>query len=328
MSKKMNFIFILITLLLVGCTKAPLTKQNFVLGTIVSITLYDHQSEDLLDVAFNQLEEIESNLSIHSRNTLIRYINQNAGNKSVKVDEETYDLIEKGVYYSDLTDGAFDITIGALSQLWDIGFPTAHVPNEEEIEMALPYIDYHLITLDEENQAIYLEKEGVLLDLGGIAKGYAADKVRHLLQENGVESAIINIGGNVVVLGNTPKIIGIQDPFNPRGEILGKIELANKSIVTSGIYERYLTDENGNTYHHILDPKTGYPFDNDLVSITIISDASLDGDALSTATFALGLKDGMAFIENIPNVEGIFVTKDGKVHTTSGCPEIINPNQF
>lgn len=320
--KVITFFILMLSISLIGCSKKPLSKQNFVLGTIVSITLYDHQSEAILNEAFHQLTELENLLSIHKEHTLIDTINQNAGHSPVPVDLHTYALIEKGIQYSELTDGAFDLTIGPLTNLWNIGSSNAYVPSLTEIQSILPYVNYKLVTLNANNLTIYLQKEGMKLDLGGIAKGYAADVVTQFLKASGVQSAIINIGGNVVILGDTPKTVGIQDPFNPRGQTLGTVQLANRSIVTSGIYERYLTDETGQTYHHILNPKTGYPFDNELASVTILSDFSIDGDALSTSAFALGLDKGLLFIEHLPNIEALFITKDHQIYPTSGFPTL------
>lgn len=323
-----SFLFILLcTILFTGYLASKsnnerLSKQNYVLGTIVTISLYDHPSEALLEQAFDKLGELESILSINQTNTLLDTINQQAGIAPVQVDESTFHLIQKGLYYSHLTSGAFDLTIGPIVKLWNIGFPSARVPSQEEIITKLPLVDYHLVTLDEKNQTVYLEKKEMQLDLGGIGKGYAADEVATLLREAGVEHAIIDIGGNVYALGNKPgdKLwnISIQDPFSPRGTKIGTISLSNKSIVTSGIYERYITAEDGTTYHHLLDPKTGYPFTNELASVTIISDSSTDGDALSTSTFALGVEDGLKFIENLEGIDAIFVTTNKEIYLTSG----------
>lgn len=330
------FIAILSSILLIsGCapqqtssSATPLSRQNFVLGTIVTITLYDHQSEALLDDVFSQLSELENILSINKSDTLIDRINENSGISPVPVDDETYNLIEKSLYYSQLTSGAFDITVGPLVKLWNIGFSNFRVPSPSEIDHTLPLIDYHLVTLDDSTHSVYLEKLGMQLDLGGIGKGYAADQAAEILRQGGVEHAIINLGGNVYALGDKPDgnqwNIGIQDPFKPTGDYLGTIRASNKSLVTSGIYERYNKGDDGKTYHHLLDPSTGYPFDNEIAGVSIISDSSTDGDALSTSTFALGITDGLKFIESLEGIEAIFVTTDKKIYTTSGVKEKFN----
>lgn len=329
----LTYLFILVSLctyFFTGCNRQKtssnyLSKQNYVLGTIVTISLYEHQSEDLLEAAFDKLSELEKILSINQTNTLINTLNHNAGITPITVDTDTFNLVQKSLYYSELTSGAFDISIGPIVKLWNIGFPSARVPSQKEINSNLPLVDYHLVHLDETAQTIYLEKPGMQLDLGGIGKGYAADVIATLLRDAGVEHAIIDIGGNIYALGDKPGNqlwhISIQDPFNPRGNIMGTLSVANQSIVTSGIYERYLTADDGTIYHHILNPKTGYPFTNELTSVTIISDSSADGDALSTASFALGIKEGLPFIENLKGVDAIFITADKEVYTTSGIKD-------
>lgn len=313
-------------LLLSGCDlpthSAPLSRTQFVLGTVVSLTLYDGQSEALLDEAFARLTELEKSFSINEGGTLLDAVNQSAGKKPVAVDADTFSVVQKGLAYSLLTQGAFDLTIGPLTQLWHIGFEDAKVPTPDEINARLPLVDYHLVQLNEEAQTIYLEKEGMALDLGGIGKGYAADKVAQLFREHGVSCALINLGGNVCTLGNRPDgkpwTIGIQDPFKPRGQIMGTITVTDCSLVTSGIYERYVADANGHLYHHILNPLTGYPYENEIASVTIICSHGIDGDALSTSSFALGIEEGLRFIEALPDTEALFISKDGQLFMTSG----------
>ncbi len=306
-------------------TSEPLSRTDFLLGTVVKISLYDHPSEELLDLSMNKLRELEDTLSINKTGTLIDAINAQAGVSPVVVDEATYEVIEKGLAYSKLTGGAFDLTIGPVVKLWNIGFPNARVPSDDEIKEVLPQVGFDKVVLNPQDSSIYLTEKGMCLDLGGIGKGYAADTVATLLKEHGVKHALIDLGGNLYALGDKPGnqlwSIGIQDPFNPRGKIIGRIKTANKSIVTSGIYERYVEDANGHKYHHILDPKTGYPYENEIAGVTIISPSSTDGDALSTAIFAMGLEEGLAFVENLEGVDAIFITQDAKVYTTKGIQD-------
>lgn len=304
---------------------SPLTRTEFLLGTVTTISLYDHQSEETLDLAMEKLKELEDTLSINKTGTLIDEINDAAGMHPVVVDEDTYKVIEKGLAYSELTHGAFDITIGPIVKLWNIGFPEARVPSATEIEQSLPLVGFDKVILNPTELSIYLTEPGMRLDLGGIGKGYAADEVATLLRDRGVEHAIIDLGGNVYTLGdkpgNQPWTIGVQDPFNPRGKIIGRLKTANKSIVTSGIYERFVEDEAGNKYHHILNPKTGYPYENQIAGVTIISDLSTDGDALSTAVFAMGIEEGLEFVENLEGIDAIFITLDSKVYLTNGLKD-------
>lgn len=306
-------------------TTEPLSRTEFLLGTVVTISLYDHQSEEILDLAMDKLKALEDTLSINKTGTLIDKINEASGVAPVVVDENTYKVIEKGLTYSQLTNGAFDITVGPIVKLWNIGFPEARVPSPQEIAQTLPLVDFTKVILDPENTSVYLTEKGMQLDLGGIGKGYAADEVATLLKEEGVNHAIIDLGGNLYTLGDKPGnklwTIGVQDPFNPRGNIIGRLKTANKSIVTSGIYERFIEDNAGNKYHHILNPKTGYPYENQIAGVTIISDSSTDGDALSTAVFAMGIEEGLAFVENLDGVDAIFISLDSKVYTTTGIKD-------
>lgn len=305
----------------------PLNRSEVLMGTVVSVTLYDNKEDEILDTIFNKVKELESILSINTTGTLIDEINNSAGIKPVKVDDATYKIIEEGIQYSNLSNGLFDITIGPLVKLWNIGLPQAIVPSKNEIDSKLPLINYNNIVLNNSEKTVYLKNPGMMIDLGGIAKGYTADLISKILWDNNVNSAVIDLGGNIYTHGK--KItgedwrVGIQNPFSDRGDIIGSISTSNKSIVTSGIYERFI-EKDGVKYHHILSPKTGYPYDNDLAGITIISDKSIDGDALSTSVFAMGLSDGLNFIESLENIEAIFVTKDKKVYISSGLKNNFN----
>lgn len=306
-------------------TSKSITNSEILMGTVVTVTLYDSNDESVLTKVFDKVKELESILSINENGTLVDKINENAGISSVKVDDDTFNIIKKGIEYSNLTNGLFDISIGPLVKLWNIGLPEAKVPTLEEINQKLPLINYKDIEIDETQKTVFLKRKGMMIDLGGIAKGYTADVISNILSEEGVKSAIINLGGNVYTHGT--KIngdnwnIGIQNPFSDRGDIVGTLSINNKSIVTSGIYERYI-EKDGIKYHHILNPKTGYPYDNEIAGITIISDKSVDGDALSTSVFAMGLNDGIKFVNTQDGIDAIFVTKDYKVYITNGIKDI------
>ena len=326
--KKNLLILPLISVLsLVGCSEKnntdPLSRTELFMGTVVKISLYDNQNEAILTEAFDRIEEIESLVSINEADSQseLDKVNASAGIEAVKVSETTFNIVEKGIEFSKLSNGSFDITVGPLVKLWSIGLEGAKVPTLDEINSVLPLIDYTDVELNKDDSTIFLKNSGMIIDLGSIAKGYAADEVSKILTENNVTSAIIDLGGNIYAHGIKPSgddwKIGIQNPFNDRGSILGVLEVKDKTVVTSGIYERYLEDD-GTKYHHLLDPKTGYPFDNEIVGISIIADKSVDADALSTTTFSKGLVDGFNFIESLDNVDAIFIDKDYNVYLTDG----------
>ena len=302
----------------------PLKESRIHMGTIVSVTLYDHKDTKIIDEVFKRVEDLESKLSINAEGTEIDKVNEAAGKEAVKVSEDAFLNIKKSLEYSRASEGSFDISIGPLVKLWSIGLPEAKVPTEEEIQEAIKLIDYTKVHLNEEERTVFLEEEGMMLDLGSVAKGYTADVIAEILRSHGVKNALIDLGGNVLALGENPEgrpwNIGVQNPEDTRGEIIGHLSVENKSIVTSGIYERYI-EHDGKKYHHLLNPFTGYPYDNELMSVTIISEKSVDGDGRSTSVFSKGLQGGLAFVEGMEEVEAIFITKDRKVYTTSGLKD-------
>ena len=332
LNKKMNILaaFLLAaSILFSGCapktqnnTSKPLSKSNFLLGTLVEISLYDKQDEKIIDEVFNRISEIEAKMTINNANTSeIIALNNASGKNEVKLSPDTFFVIEKGKEYSQKSGGKFDITIGPVVKLWNIGTDYAAVPEEDELAKAVALVDYTKLTLNSEKLTARLEVPGMKVDLGAIAKGYSADEAARILREHGVKHALINLGGNIMAIGGNPNgnpwKIGIQDPFNPRGDFLGIVPVEDKTVVTSGTYERYF-EENGKKYHHILDPATGYPTENNLHSVSIITEKSVDADGLSTTSLLLGLEEGMKMIESIEGTEAIFVTSDKKVYVTSG----------
>lgn len=302
-------------------SKPYIEETQLFMGTVCSVRIYDKQDPKYIKEAFKEIKDIENKMSINILDSELSEVNKNAGKAPVKVSDKTFYVVEKGIDYSKLSKGNFDITIGPLVQLWDIGGDNPRVPMEDEINSAISKIDYNNIEMNKITNEIFLKKEGMVIDLGAIAKGYTADSIKDILLSNGVEKAIINMGGNVVVVGKNDKEepwkIGIQDPTSPRGAYIGIIDAEDKSIVTSGIYERFL-EANGVKYHHILNPFTGYPWESEIAGVTIVSEYSVDGDALSTTTFSLGVEKGLEFIERLDNVEAIFVTTDKNVYITSG----------
>ena len=226
--------------------------------------------------------------------------------------------------YSELCSGTFDITVAPLVKLWGIFSKNERIPLKNEIENVLYLTNYKDILLNNEKNSAKLSNVGQKIDLGAIAKGYAADRVIDIYKKNDVKSGFINIGGNVLTLGNKPDespwLIGIQNPFKVRGEYIGIVNISNETVVTSGDYVRYF-EEAKIRYHHILDPRTGYPSNSGLISATIIGKSSIEADALSTAIFILGLKKGIELVNNVEGVEAIFITSEKKVYVTKGAKE-------
>ncbi len=302
------------------------SKSDFYLDTLVDIKIYEpnEKSEAIIDKAMGRIQELEKLLSVHIKNSDLSNIKENAGLKPVKVSDETLFVLKKSMKYAKLSNGIFDITTGPLIDLWAIDPPYGHVPTEEELKVTLPKIDYRKIIIDEQNKTVMLKDKGMIVNLGAIAKGYIADEVKTVLLDHGVKHAIINLGGNVLLVNdksnNVDFKIGIQDPSSDRGAYLGVVNGKDISIVSSGNYERYFKVD-GKKYHHILDPFTGFPAENEIQQVTIISKKSIDGDGLSTTTFLLGLEGAINLIESLKDVEAIFITKDNKIYLTSGVGE-------
>lgn len=291
------------------------------MGTVIQLKVYGVNAEEASEKALKRISEIENKMSVNIETSEISKLNDKAGISGEKLSLDTYSVIAKSVEYSKLTEGALDATIEPIVKLWGIGTDKERVPTKKEIDEKLKLVNYNDIILDDKNSTVQLKKTEEAIDLGAIAKGYTADEIKKVLLDNKISSAIINLGGNVFALGKkldgTSWNIGIQNPLSTRGEYLGTVSVNDKSIVTSGNYERFFIVD-GKRYHHIFDPKTGYPAEKGLISTTIISDKSIDGDALSTSTYILGLQKGLKLVESIKGVEGIFITNDKKVYVTPG----------
>jgi FAD:protein FMN transferase len=313
-------------LLLSGCTRnvEPTSRQQIVLGTVGRITVHDKVNPEILDQAFKAIAEIENKMTITAEDSEVIRVNNAAGRDFVPVSDETFYVVKEGVRFSDLSDGRFDITIGPLVQLWGIGSDNPRLPSEKEINERLPLINYRNIQLDEDNKQIKLTVPGMVMDLGGIAKGHAADEVRKFLLDNGIKHALINLGGDIWAMNTRPDgspwRIGIQNPDTTRGAYMGILDVTNQTVVTSGIYERFF-HKDGRDYHHIFSTEDGYPVENSLASLSIITDSAIAADALSTAVFAMGLEEGMRFVNNLEGVEAIFITRDSGVYLTSGIKD-------
>ena len=305
----------------------PHSETHFALGTVCTITLYEKNSNLIFDGAFKIIDDIENRMSSVITGSEIDTINSNAGTRAVQVSDDTFFVIKEGIKYAELKDSKFDITIGPLVNLWGIGTEHQNLPDSAAIESVVPLIGSEYIRLNDNDKSVFLGKKGMRLDLGGIAKGYASDRVKEFLLGKGFTKGIINLGGNVLTFGlkspGTAWKIGIQDPVNSNGNYIGILEIGESAVVTSGIYERYF-EKDGKKYHHILDPDSGYPIENELLSITIVTDKGITADAYSTVTFSEGLEKGIKMLESTPGIEGIFITKEHVVYTTSGLKDLFS----
>ncbi|MBT3275547.1 MAG: FAD:protein FMN transferase [Spirochaetales bacterium] len=307
-----------------GKEEQRFSDAHFALGTVCTITLYGRSNEAAFKGAFDLVDEIESKMSVSITGSEVGLINKAAGSAPVIVSGETFFVIEESLKYSALSDGAFDITVQPLVDLWGIGTEFAQIPSTVEIESAVNLIGYRDVEMNRRDSSVFLNRTGMAVDLGGIAKGYATDRVKDYFLDLSFKTGILNFGGNIVTFGRKsggdPWVIGIQDPFDSRGKPIGTVEFSGGAVVTSGIYERYF-ERNGIRYHHILDPVTGFPVENEIVSISIIADRGIVADVFSTIAFALGVTKGIGLLETIPSLDGIFITKEREVYITSGIKE-------
>lgn len=316
----------------------PISISSIKLNTAVQITIYDSQDKALLDDCLALCDKYELIFSRTNDKSELYKLNHRKdvsdGDFSTDgpttpcpvsgtadtwhISEDLAALLSEGLDITRESDGAFDIAIAPLTSLWDFTAEDPEVPDDAAIQKALPLCSSDGVTID--GQDITLPSDDIQFDVGAIAKGYIADRLKDFLIKKGVKSAIINLGGNVLCIGSkpdgTPFKIGIQKPFADRNETEAVMDITGKSVVSSGIYERCFKQD-GKLYHHILNPQTGYPYDNGLISVTIISDQSVDGDALSTTCFALGLEDGLKFAEK-KGVQAVFITEDYELHYTDG----------
>ena len=339
---------ILLAMVLAGCgtggsSPEPVMGDGYYLDTICSISIYRmadadgnvkasadmaEEAQAAIDEAFDLCKDLESKLSRTRKDSDISRINDAKG-EWVDVSEDTRELIQKGIEYSRMSDGGFDITVGGITEQWDFHAAEgeAKIPDAEALAEAVKHINYRNIEI--EDSRVRLADPETKLDLGGIAKGYIGDKMTELLESKGVVSAVINLGGNVICIGGKTDVddfvIGVETPFSDRSEIIGKINVRDKTLVTSGVYERQI-EVDGKRYHHILDTETGWPVETDLDAVTLIADkgCSADIDALSTICLILGSDEGMKLIENKAGIEGVFVLSSGDILTTkkAGLEEV------
>jgi len=304
----------------------PITVTDYKLNTYVTITIYDSKDTSLLDDCLALCDKYELLFSRTNPESELYQLNNGllpvSEDGYYTVSEELFEIIQIGQKYSELSDDAFAIALEPLTSLWNFTDGTNIVPPQDKIDTVLPLLNSDDVLLRAPNEIAFV-KEGVGIDLGGIAKGYIADKIKEYLLSNNVHSALIYLGGNVLCIGEKetgPFKIGIEKPFDADGAAAAVVQICDLSVVTSGTDERYFKKD-GKLYHHILDKSTGYPIDNNLTSVTIIAASSTDADALSTTCFSLGLEKGLLLLESLENTDGFFITENGEYHYTKGFKE-------
>lgn len=324
MRMRRSLLFFVIVLIICGCkgrSPSVYKRSQMLMGTIVEITAIS-ADEDKANLAitagFKEIKRLEEMMSTYIEESEVSKANKGSGIEWVKIDPELVDVIKTSLKVSELTGGGFNISIGPAIKLWKAGEEN-HIPSEDELEKIKSIIDFKEISLDEGKGMLFLKKAGMKIDLGGIAKGYAADRAEKIIKDAGINDGIIAVAGDLKVFGKRPDKkpwkIGIRHP-RKEGVILAEVELENEAISTSGDYERFFIKD-GVRYHHILDPITLQPA-KECQSVTIITRYGITADALATGVFVMGVEKGMELIENLPDVEGAIVDKEGKVHLSSG----------
>lgn len=321
MGQKSLFI-LLILLFVTGCTQSKtVQKTETIMGTDVSVTVVAdsvEKGEAAINAALDEIKRLDRMMSLYKDDSEITRVNMAAGKHPVTVSPEMIEVAEKAVQISELTGGAFDVTIGPLVVLWQMRLKQDAIPSDAEIKNVLSRIGYRNLVIDAHKSTIYLSKPHMIMDFGAIAKGYAADKAAEVLKKKGIENGIVAVSGDIRVLGKRsdgkPWNIGVQHPRQP-DKTLVVLPLSNKSISTSGDYERFRI-VNNKRYHHILDPRIGRPSAG-MESVTVIGNRGIDIDPLTTALFILGTEKGMDIVKKL-GYEAIFVDERGDVVTTPG----------
>lgn len=329
MKYKTLLILLIFSLILSGCgDKEPLRhtepirkRQELLMGTLVEISIADEDKDateiDLaIDKAFKEIKRIEDLLSPYNKDSEISRINRLGEREAITVSDETFSLIKRSIEFSRISEGAFDITVAPLLELWGFSIdPSAGspvIPSEEEVKTKLSLVGWDRIITHDRSRSIAFSRAGMKIDLAAIAKGYAVDRAIEALRGEGITRAIVDAGGDIYCLGakseTEPWVIGIKDPRRPN-EILNTLDIIDRAIVTSGDYERYFIVE-GKRYSHIIDPRTGYPVQNKVMSVTILAPGCLEADALATAVFVMGEEKGAEFIDQFDSVEVIIKTLD------------------
>jgi thiamine biosynthesis lipoprotein len=294
---------------------------HYAMGTVMTHKAFGVYAKEALAAVCREVSRIEERLSRFLPDSEISRVNASAGTKSEKVTRETHDVLSTAVEFSRSFPGCFDVTIGPLVSLWKIGQESSAQPDDASIWQVLPLVNYRDLILNPGKRTAGLRNAGQSVDLGGIGKGVAGDKIVGVFKRFGISSAFSNLGGNVVTLGTKPDgspwQIGIQHP-RQNGGLIGSVAVVNQTVVTSGDYQRCFMDSRGKRHHHILDPTTGYPAESGLISVSIVTDRSVAADPLSTIVFVAGMEKGLSYLRRFPQTEAILVDSDLGVYVTQG----------
>ena len=296
------------------------TKKTFMLGSPFEMTVVAKdtvQGNQYINQAIDEVKRIENLISDWIPTTQISKVNQNAGIAPVKVDKEVFELIERAIKISKLTNGAFDISFASMDKIWKFDGSMKEMPTQEAIKNSVTKVGYQNIILNEKESTIFLKNKGMKLGLGGIGQGYIADKVKALLIENGCKSGIVNVSGDIFAWGKQPDekpwTVAIVNPMN-KNKVFATFPLEDSAVETSGSYEKFVTF-NGKRYSHIIDPRTGYPASG-IVSVSVFAKTTELADALATGIFVLGIDVGLDLVNQINGIECIIVDDKGVVHTS------------
>ena len=312
---------------LCGCKggNIPSSASGVYFDTIVNIDIYGSTQNDrdrILDECMNLCARYEGLFDKNTDTSDIARINHSNG-EPVSVDADTVSLINEALKYSKLSDGRFDITIDPVSSLWDFHDEEGKIPDDVKLKEAVSKVNFKNVYVNENDMTVTV-KDGASLDAGGVAKGYIADRIAEYVSGCNISGAVINIGGDIRVVGTKPDKsgfnIGINDPF--KSGVAAALTLSDKAVATSGTYERCFTTD-GRKYHHILDTRTGYPVSADMESVTVVTQSAADADCLCTVCIIEGFDKAMDLIENTENTEAVFILSDGSIKTTSGLCGLI-----
>lgn len=325
MKRTLWLLILLLALTVTGCRDTSTTSRElFAMDTVMNLTVYQPRAESLLNQAEQEIRRLEALLSVTDPGSEIAAVNRRSAT-TVTVSQETADLLRLCLGFSEETHGLFDITVYPAVKAWGFTQDTHTVPSEEALAQLVTQIGYEKMAVTDSTVTL---PQGMAVDMGGIAKGYAADRIAALWKEAGCTGGILSLGGNVLTVGEKPDgslfQIAIQDPADAGGMLATLSLPGNTAVVTSGDYQRYF-EQDGKRYHHIIDPRTAAPAENSLTSVTVITSCAARGDALATALFVMGLEEGLNYVNQTAGVEAVFVTKQSRVYYTTGLAEGLTP---